>query len=199
MSNTRRKPDWQTGFTLLETMMAIVILTIGLLALAGLLTKVSSSTSESGYMSQASLLASEKLEDLSHLASTDPSITVPTGNTAGDLATNTSQVVAGQTVAYWDEVRLSSGNGGVSETIQGTDAGGNTVFTTVVHNPDGTVKTNTAAADPGASPDTVTFELRWVIEKDQPITGVRRVTVLVSLKSQAPGPPVKFQTSMVRP
>jgi hypothetical protein len=42
------------------------------------------------------------------------------------------------------------------------------------------------------------FKRRWVIEKDMPVAGVRRITVAVSLPSTA-GPPVNFQMSMVRP
>ena len=43
------------------------------------------------------------------------------------------------------------------------------------------------------------FKRRWIIEMDQPVTGVRRITVLVTLENQQVQPPVTFQMSMVRP
>jgi hypothetical protein len=38
-----------------------------------------------------------------------------------------------------------------------------------------------------------------VIEKDQPVSGVRRVTVLVTLKNPVLAQTITFQNSMVRP
>jgi hypothetical protein len=38
-----------------------------------------------------------------------------------------------------------------------------------------------------------------VIEQDQPVPGVRRITVLVTLMDQTVQPPVTYQMSMVRP
>jgi len=43
------------------------------------------------------------------------------------------------------------------------------------------------------------FKRRWLIEQNQPVAGVRRVTVLVSLQGQAAASAVTFQMSMVRP
>jgi hypothetical protein len=58
----------------------------------------------------------------------------------------------------------------------------------------------------------MTFDRRWVIEQDQPVVGLRRITVLVMLNDKSvqlytgtvlPGqqPPtsVTFQMSLVRP
>jgi len=57
------------GFTLLETLIAIAILTIGLLSIALLVARATASSNTSRYMSTQSLLASEKLDDLKqHLA-----------------------------------------------------------------------------------------------------------------------------------
>jgi len=45
----------------------------------------------------------------------------------------------------------------------------------------------------------MTFDRRWVIEQDQPVPGVRRITVLVTLMDKSIQPSVTFQMSMVRP
>jgi hypothetical protein len=45
----------------------------------------------------------------------------------------------------------------------------------------------------------MTFDRRWVIEQDKPVAGVRRITVLVTLRDLTVQPPVTFQMSMVRP
>ncbi len=54
-----------SGFTILEVMVAILVLTIGLVGTAALMSTTVSSTARSHLMSTAALLASEKLEDLS--------------------------------------------------------------------------------------------------------------------------------------
>jgi hypothetical protein len=59
-----------------------------------------------------------------------------------------------------------------------------------------------APATSSTAPNTVgsiVFKRRWIIEQDLPVTGVRRVTVLVTLTNQSVQPPVTFQMSMVRP
>jgi hypothetical protein len=43
------------------------------------------------------------------------------------------------------------------------------------------------------------FERRWIVEMNQPVANVRRITVQVNLLNQTVQPPVTFQMSMVRP
>jgi prepilin-type N-terminal cleavage/methylation domain-containing protein len=198
-SNNRRR-----GFTLMETMVAIVILSVGMLSLAALMSKMTGSTEQSRYMSMAALLASEKLEDLNRLPAIDPEIAVTSGSTAGSLTAdvgNQSVTVGGATelVDYFDSVMISSGNGSIAETMVGKDAGGTVTYSTITHQPDGTVTPETTTTAPVTSPDQLQFKRRWAIEKDTPVTGVRRITVAVTLQSPAGGPPVNFQMSMVRP
>lgn len=166
----------ESGFTLIETMVAIVVLTIGLMSVAALMSQMVNTSANSRYYSLAAMLASEKLEDLDRFPSTDPNVG-PGGSIAGGVA------------GYTDTVEISSGNGSIVETTNGV---------TVTHAPDGTVTTVVGAA-PAATPDTMTFTRNWVIEANSPINGVRRVTVLVTLTNQAVRPRVTFQTSMVRP
>jgi hypothetical protein len=81
--------------------------------------------------------------------------------------------------------------------LLGKDGSGNPTYNTITHLPDGTVSSTVTAAAPTTSPDMMQFRRRWVVEKDKPVAGVRRITVAVSLHSPA-GPPVNFQMSMVR-
>jgi len=181
---------------------AIAVLSIGLMAMAALMTRMTSATSRSGYMSVAMQLASEKLEDLNRYPADDPNVAVPTGTTAGSLTSDiVSTVTSGgesASVNYHDEVRLSATGGAVSEidtAVDGTT--GDTVYTTISHAPDGTVASSSSTTAPSDS-GMVRFKRRWVIEKDQPTTGVRRITVLVTLENPV-NTPVNSQMSMVRP
>ena len=195
--NVRR----ESGFTLIETIMAMVILTVGLLAIASLFAKTTLSTNMSRYMSSQSLLASEKLDDLNRLPANDPAIAVPAGNSSGSLNADVTQNVvvggAAQQVDYFDTIQMSSGNGGVAETFTGVNGGGAATYTTVTHSPNGVVTQTVSAAAPVATPDSITFKRRWVIEKDVPVVGTKRITVLVTVLDVAQAVP--FQMSMVRP
>jgi prepilin-type N-terminal cleavage/methylation domain-containing protein len=202
----RHKSNNSRGFTLLEVMMAIVILTVGLLGVAALISKTSGNTSHSRYMSLAGMLASEKLEDLNRYPTTDPAISFPAGSTTvGSLTADTSQSVTvgavTETVDYYDQVQMSGTTGSVSETIKGVNTSGTTTYTTVTHTPDGTASEATTTTAPTAlsGADPTTFRRRWIIEKDAPVKGVRRITVLVTLQNLSGAYGVTFQMSMVRP
>jgi Tfp pilus assembly protein PilV len=195
-------PRRESGFTLLEAIIAMVILTVGLLALASLFAKTTLSTNMSRYMSTQSLLSSEKLDDLNRLSASAPAIAVPGGGTAGSLAADTTAVVTvgavTQNVDYYDTVQISAGNSGVSETFTGLNAGGQRTYTTVTHTPNGVVTQSAATTvAPVATPDAISFKRRWVIEQDVPVVGVRRITVLVTVTNVPNAVP--FQMSMVRP
>lgn len=190
------------GFSLLETMIAMTILSVGLLSMAALLARTAMSSNSSRYMSTQSLLASEKLDDLSRLPASDPDIAVPAGKLAGSLAADTSQnvVVNGITypVDYFDEVQIANGNGALSETSTATNAAGATVYTTTTHSlATGNVTQTQSTNAPASSADTLTFKRRWIVEQDVPVVGVRRVTVTVAVQTVPPAAP--FQMSMVRP
>ena len=203
MSKSHRKVRRQGGFALIETLIAISILAIGLLGIAALLAQLAGNSTQSRYMSTEALLASEKLDDLNRYPINDPAIAVTNGNTAGsltaDVTDNVTVGVVTETVDYFDQVRISAGNGNMVETVSGKDVNGNTVYTTTTHAPDGsiTVSPNNPNPPPSTS-DTLTFSRRWVIElnpANQP-AGVRRFTVLVSLNT--PTAPANFQATMMR-
>ncbi len=196
ISSTDRKA--QKGFTLIETMFAIVILGIGLLGAAALLAQMFSTSVQSRYMSTESLLASEKLDDLNRLASTDPALLASPANSLTTDATAVQTVGAvTETVAYYDTVQISAGNGAMQEVIIGTDGAGNTIYKVNSHSPNGTVNSSASANAP-AAPDTqvLTFKRRWLIEGDTPIPGARRITVKVSLTGGTAN--ATFQSSMIR-
>ncbi len=203
MEMSRLQNNKPRGFTVMETMIAIVILSVGMLSLAGLMSKMTGSTEQSRYTSMAALLASEKLEDLNRLPASDPEIAVTSGTTAGSLTSdvgNQSVTVGASTelVDYYDTVMISSGNGSIGEIDLGKDASGTVTYNTITHQPDGTVVSTSTTTAPAIPADTIQFKRRWAIEKDTPVTGVRRITVAVSLQSTV-GPPINFQMSMVRP
>jgi len=208
------------GFTVLEVMVAIFILTVGAVSVAALAGVMMTTGNRSKYMSLESSLASEKLEDLNRWPASAVQVCVPTGNTTvgsltsspGVLQTttcpNSSDGSAGASgsVAYYDDVNInytatgstdcpSSTGGCFAETVA-NQSGGSTQYTTTYHSPDGQITFSSSTT----APANMTFHRRWIIEADTPVTGVRRVTVLVTINSANIQPSnASIQMSMVRP
>jgi type IV pilus assembly protein PilV len=65
----------QKGFSLIEVMIALIILAVGLLGIAGLQITSIKGNSFSRYMTQASILAQNKLENLRNLPFDDQKLT----------------------------------------------------------------------------------------------------------------------------
>src|SRR2546425_11913688 len=92
MSLSPHKKLSTRGFTLIEVLLASSVLAIGLLSAGLLAGQMVAGSNRSKYISAASTLASEKLEDLNRWDVDDPHICVPTGNTtAGSLASDINQ------------------------------------------------------------------------------------------------------------
>lgn len=205
MSQSRlRQVKREGGFTLIETVFSIGILTIGLSAMALLVARTLSGTDRSRYLGLATTLASEKLEDLNRWPENDPNVFVPgASSTAGSLTSDVVQhVTAGavtESVNYYDGVLLSSAGGSISETRTSLDGSGNIQYTTTTHSANGTITTSAPNTTPPSTQGTASFKRRWIIEQDQPAAGVRRITVLVTLTNQVIQPPISFQMTMVRP
>ncbi len=203
------------GFTLLEVLISLVVLTVALMSLALLAAKMMGGTRGSQYMGLASTLASAKLEDLNRWNSNDPQVCVPSGsNTVGSLTSDSLQSVtcggAATSISYYDDVSMSATNtsgscpngttGCFAETTSAVNAG-NTVYYTTYHSPDGTI---TYSPQSTTAPTGSTFHRRWLIENNPAINGtvvskVRRISVLVTSLDGTIQPPVSFQMSMVRP
>jgi Tfp pilus assembly protein PilV len=196
------------GFTLLETLTALVVLMVGVIAVATLAARCTTSASQSKYMSLAAQLASEKLEDLSRYDANDPNVCVQSGDgSEGSItadaplknitcpSTSSSSGASG-TVAYYDQVSVNTATGTVdcpnptygcfTEVVYYNSNGTTSPngYTVTSHSPDGTVTVTRPTTPPTAL--AVTFDRRWVIEQDPvvngvTITGSRRVTVLVTL------------------
>jgi Tfp pilus assembly protein PilV len=177
------------GFTLMEVLVATVVLIVGLVSVAGLLGSTLGGTARSGYMNQAATLATEKLEDLDRYPTADPTVAA-----GGGLASDT---VSGN-LPYYDEVFFSPSEGAMEETV-GFLLNGVTTYQTISYAPNGIITTSAASASGPSSSGQIAFKRRWIIEQNQPVSGVRRVTVLVSLENQMVQPPVTFQMSTVRP
>lgn len=209
MSHPKRKSS--SGFTLLEVLFAMMVMSVGLVGLSTLAASSLNRTATARYDSLAAMLASEKLEDLNRWPTWDPNVCVASGSTSGSLTaddqvtTETCTGSAGTTVTntatinYFDDVALSDSSGQVCETVS-VLVGSTQEYKATCHNPDGTMTlgapTTTAnAADVGA----IAFHRRWTIEMDQPVTGVKRMTVLVTLENGYIKPGVSFQMSTVRP
>ncbi|MGH9704463.1 MAG: type IV pilus modification PilV family protein, partial [Candidatus Acidiferrales bacterium] len=190
-----------------EAAIAILVLTVGLVAMAMLITNTLSMTTESKYLSLASMLASEKLEDLDRWDKNDPHVAIAAGNTtAGDLAADSGPVsltvgAVTDNVVYYDQVSLGPDQGTYSEVVSGLAADGSTNYTTTSFSPGGGKPVTTTSAN---LPGTLSFKRRWKIELNPKVngttvTGVRRITVLVMSQDPAAKPPVTFQMSLVRP
>jgi len=178
-SQLLRKSRRESGFTLIETMVAILVMTIGLFSVAALMSQSVNTTAHSRYQTMAAMLATEKLEDLNRYPSDDAHL-VPGGSLGADNA------------GYFDDVQTSTDNGVISETT--SDAGGTTSY---VQQPGAGVTVTQGGALPPPTPDTLTFDRRWTVVKDTPVVGVRQITVLVTLTNKMLNPPVTYQISVV--
>lgn len=182
------------GFTLIEVVIAITVLVVGLCALAALVAQSLTGTTNARYLSTATTLASEKLEDLDRWPSADPHV-----GAGGSLTSDSAG-----TINYYDDVDLSNASGQVAESTAGT-TGGTTTYNNVTHSATGYIVDNSTATSPASTgTGTVVFHRRWLIEANPVVNGItltgnRRVTVLVTLSTNSTGPGVTFQMSMIRP
>jgi Tfp pilus assembly protein PilV len=206
-SVSRHRRQSSRGFTVIETLFAMVVLTVGLVALSSLAATTLNNTERSRYVAMAANLASEKLEDLNRYPTTDCNVVVPSATTYGSLTTDTPETVScsggSSSVNYYDDVDVTDNSGAISETTS-TGSGGTLSYTTTKHTPDGLLNANgtmitSTSTSTQAGTNAVDFHRRWTIEMDQPLTGIRRITVLVTLVNGFMSPPVSYQMTMVRP
>lgn len=195
-SNRRSRARAQSGFSMVELLIATVVLSVGLLALAGFMAKMDLTTHESRFTSTAAMLCSEKLEQLSGYTPDAPEVKIVGGHAVGSLTDDTSQNVdtdeGSKLVSYYDVVTISAVDGSIRETT--VDAKGE--YQTIVQKPDGIDPE--PEAGPADEEHAVKFTRRWLIEDNVPglPSEVRRITVRVEYPSV--GKTAKFQMSMVR-
>ena len=88
----------ESGVTIVEVMIALVLLSFGLLAVAPLFAGAVKTDASSNQLGSANTLAREKLEELIGYPTTDPRLAVTTGNNAAGpsgLTTTGSESVVG--------------------------------------------------------------------------------------------------------
>src|SRR5580658_5648837 len=183
--NIEQKKSRERGFSLIEAVIAMVILTVGVVGVAATIGSAVKTTDNSKYSNIASTLATEKLEDLNRWPSTATQVGAG-GSLAADLT------------GYFDDVSLAA-DGGAFEEVESATSGSYTFTTFNPSNNPIPLATSTSTA-PNVP---VTFDRRWLIEVSPTIngvvvTGVRRITVWVQSVG-AIQPPMTFQMSTVRP
>ena len=184
-------------------LIAVIVFSVGLVTLGSLAALTLNGTAASRYRGMATTFASEKLEDLNRWPTWDPHVCVAAGSTAGSL---TADVQAASvtcngitdTVDYFDDVAISDSSGAVCETVSSLSAG-NPIYTSTCHTPGGATTTSTSTTANAIDVGAIAFHRRWTIEMDQPITGTKRITVLVTLENGYMNPPITVQETTVRP
>jgi prepilin-type N-terminal cleavage/methylation domain-containing protein len=194
------------GFTLIEVLVSIAILSVGLIGMAAMVSSTLVFGANAKYMNLANVLVSEKLDNLAKWPSTDPNV-APGGGLAGAV-----NCAIGDT--YCDQVTVSETSGAdyVTQTQVVFDPVTNTsnpVTTTIVHTSAGCVDTPVNCGVPNPNGGGSTFTRRWLITSNPvvtnaagnptTVTGARQITVVVSLVNNRVKRPVRFQMSMVRP
>ena len=190
------------GFTLVEVLVAVLVFGVGMVMLGSLATLSLNGTASSRYRGMATTFASEKLEDLNRWPTWDPHVCVSSG-TVGSLSSDsqTASVTCNgisATVDYYDDVAISNSSGQVCETLSSPN-GASQIYTSTCHTPAGATATTTSSTANAIDVGALSFHRRWTIEANQPVTGVKRVTVLVTLQNGYVNPPITVQQSMVRP
>ena len=183
--NNEQRNSRERGFSLIEAVIAMLILTVGVVGVAAAIGSAVKTTDNSKYSNIASTLATEKLEDLNRWPSTAAQVAAG-GSLGADIA------------GYFDDVSLAA-DGGAFEEVESSTSGSYTFTTFNPSNNPIPLATNTATA-PNVP---VTFDRRWLIEASPTIngvvvTGIRRITVWVQSVG-AIQPPITFQMSTVRP
>jgi len=224
-TRVRKNTGGEAGFTLIEVMVALVVLTIGLMSIALLMATVYKQAVRSRYASVAAMLASEKLEDLSSFGLSDPRAHLAGGVLTGSISSVGAPVSASWnsstvTVDYYDTVTISTtGTAACGSSVSGSGtaigamnetfevlSGSTTEYISQCFTADGLLHWYSGGAAPyypsqasTTAPTGETFLRTWQIQSNTPVTGLTTITVLVSLIDVTMNPPVSFQVSTVRP
>jgi hypothetical protein len=194
----------------MEVLIATAILIIGVSAMAALAAVLLTRGRQSRYINVAETLASEKLEDLSRYDMAAPQICVQSSDTQeGSLTASVisnitcpNSTLSAENIPYYDDVSVdfvtgtdcaNANYGCFDETIYDPVSG---LYKPTYHAPDGTITNSSTGSS--TAPTNMTFHRTWLIESNTPVTGTRRITVLVTVTDQSVKPGVSFQMSTVR-
>lgn len=176
----RSGPD--RGFSILELMIAILVLLFGFIAMINLIATSMVVNRTSNRLTSLTLLASDKLEQLRSLDISDPRIQIPSGSsTAGSLDDDSSQDVGGTRVSYFDTVFVDPRDGSITR-MEGQHDGDGHELVSVTRTMEGTTTTTSSDAEPAR----VSYRRRWLIQKDPAVlAGTIRITVEVAIRTKA--------------
>jgi prepilin-type N-terminal cleavage/methylation domain-containing protein len=201
MSQPSKKNKRGNGFSLIEVVVAITILTIGVISVAFMMAGTAVLGTVARGSNMANVLASEKLDSLSKYPASDPNV-APGGALAGPVA-----CVGGD--IYCDTVTVNESSGADYLTQSQVNTDGVTQTTTIVHASTGCVDTPANCGVAAAPATGISFTRRWLITLNptitstggatSTITGYRRITVIVTQDDSSDGHPASLQMSMVRP
>ncbi len=173
------------GFSMLEVVVALAILSVGVMAAAALTAKMLATGRQSkvhepgvdpGFRKTRRPESLQPERPAGLRSRRDAYEYADVGNLGTDVLQSTTCPGApmgtsySATVAYYDNVSISLSDsasdcpnptaGCFSETVSGL-SGGSTVYSTTYHSPDGQIVTPTAST---TAPTNVTFHRRWIIE-----------------------------------
>ena len=174
----------ETGFTLIEAMIAMFVTVVGLVSIAGMFTMAMKTNASSRNLTTATTFAQDKLEQLGALSFerlVDPSKMKSNPNSHGAddayAVGALDQDVTSDGVAYYDKIILAGRDDIEPEgTITVVRADG----TAETRRPDGTISNTNPFP-----PERVTYSRRWVImSSSEENAADRRLTLAVRVKSE---------------
>lgn len=177
--------DRESGFTLIEAMIAMLVTVVGLVSIAGMFTLAMKTNASSRNMTTATTFAQDKLEQLGALSFqrlVDPSKMVNNPNSHGPddayIIGNLDQDSVSSDGTFFSDKIIIAGRDDIEP--EGTITVLNPNGAAETRRPDGTItKTNPFPAG------RVTYSRRWVImSSSEPSPADRRLTIAVRVKSE---------------
>lgn len=178
----------ERGFSILELMIALFVLLFGFFAMANLIATSVVVNRSSNQLTSLTQLASEKLEELRSLDTTDPQVypavlsggpgaPVVGGSLTGEVTDTVNVGGVNSVVSYFDVVYANQRDGSITRTAGPNDDTRN--YKSEKTGLDGT----TIGTTSGAEPTQVSYRRRWTIESNTPINGATQITVEVAVKT----------------
>lgn len=178
-------PHHEAGFTLVESVIAMLVTVVGLVSIAGMFTVAMKTNASSRNMTTATTFAQDKLEQLGAVSFqrlVDPSKMSNNPNSHGSddayIVGNLEQDAAAKDGTFYYDKIILAGRDDIEP--EGTVTVINPNGTAETRRPDGTI-TNANPFPQGR----VTYSRRWVImSSNEENPGDRRLTIAVRVKSE---------------